>query len=92
MALTGISDAMVALAPPPAAVLPGFLEFARGGVLTAHNAPFDVSFLAAACADCELPWPSGQVVDTVGWPGCCSARRRCPTASSARWQAFSGGG
>ncbi len=65
VALTGISDAMVALAPPPAAVLPGFLEFARGGVLTAHNAPFDVSFLVAACADCELPWPSGQVVDTV---------------------------
>ena len=63
--LTGITDAMVALAPPAAAVLPGFLDFARGGVLTAHNAPFDVGFLAAACVDCGLPWPSGQVVDTV---------------------------
>ena len=64
-ALTGISDAMVAVAPPLADVLPAFLAFARGCVLTAHNAPFDVGFLAAACQACDLPWPDFPVVDTV---------------------------
>ena len=37
-------------APRIEAVLPAFLEFARGRVLVAHNAPFDVGFLQAACA------------------------------------------
>jgi len=64
-ALTGISDAMVAAAPPLADVLPAFLAFARGCVLTAHNAPFDVGFLMAACQACDLPWPDFPVVDTV---------------------------
>jgi DNA polymerase-3 subunit epsilon len=64
-ALTGISDAMVAAAPPLEAVLPAFLAFARGGALTAHNAPFDVGFLKAACQACDLTWPDFPVVDTV---------------------------
>jgi DNA polymerase III epsilon subunit family exonuclease len=64
-ALTGISDAMVAAAPPLAEVLPAFLAFARGCVLTAHNAPFDVGFLTAACQACDLPWPDFPVLDTV---------------------------
>jgi DNA polymerase-3 subunit epsilon len=65
VALTGISDAMVTAAPPPAAALASFLDFAQGAVLTAHNAPFDISFLAAACASCGLPGPAGPVLDTV---------------------------
>jgi len=64
-ALTGIDDAMVAAAPPLAEVLPAFLAFARGGVLTAHNAPFDVGFLTAAGQACDVPWPGFPVVDTV---------------------------
>ena len=64
-ALTGISDAMVAVAPPPGRVLPAFLSFARGNVLTAHNASFDVGFLTAACESCDLPWPTLPVLDTV---------------------------
>jgi DNA polymerase-3 subunit epsilon len=64
-ALTGISNSMVATAPQVATVLPGFLDFTHGCVLTAHNAPFDVGFLAAACADCGLPWPTAPVLDTV---------------------------
>ena len=63
--LTGISDQMLALAPPVAAVLPGLLMFTDGCVLTAHNAPFDVSFLRAACAAAGLAWPGFTIVDTV---------------------------
>ena len=44
---------------------PRFLEFARGGVLVAHNAGFDVGFLKAACARLGMPWPGIPVVDTV---------------------------
>ena len=63
--LTGISDQMLALAPPVAAVLPGLLAFAHGCVLTAHNAPFDISFLRAACSASGLGWPGYPVIDTV---------------------------
>jgi DNA polymerase III subunit epsilon len=64
-ALTGISDAMVAGAPAISAVLPSFLAFAGNSVLTAHNAPFDLGFLIAACGDCEVRWPGFPVLDTV---------------------------
>jgi DNA polymerase III subunit epsilon len=64
-ALTGISSSMVATAPPPADVLPAWLRFAQGGVLTAHNARFDLGFLTAACGSCGLPWPDFAVLDTV---------------------------
>jgi DNA polymerase III subunit epsilon len=63
--LTGITQAMVSTAPPLAAVVPSFLEFARGTVLVAHNAPFDVGFLRAACDELLLPWPGFAVVDTA---------------------------
>ena len=63
--LTGISDWMLAAAPGVAAVLPGLLRFARGCVLVAHNAPFDVGFLLAACTASGLAWPGFTVLDTV---------------------------
>lgn len=63
--LTGITDAMVADAPPIEAVLPAFLEFASGAVLVAHNAPFDIGFLKAASARLDIPWPGNQVLDTA---------------------------
>jgi DNA polymerase-3 subunit epsilon len=63
--LTGISDWMLAAAPRLPAVLPGLLDFADGCVLVAHNAPFDVGFLRAACAECALTWPRFTVLDTV---------------------------
>ncbi|MDQ1712385.1 MAG: polymerase subunit epsilon [Frankiaceae bacterium] len=63
--LTGITDAMVAGAPPIDVALPAFLEFARGAVLVAHNSPFDLGFLKAACARTEREWPAFDHVDTV---------------------------
>jgi DNA polymerase III epsilon subunit-like protein len=63
--LTGIRDWMLAAAPRLGTVLPGLLEFARGYVLVAHNAPFDLGFLRAGCADCGLAWPGFTVLDTV---------------------------
>lgn len=47
--LTGISDSMVAGAPPLADVIGGFAEFAQGAVLVAHNAAFDARLLDYAC-------------------------------------------
>jgi DNA polymerase-3 subunit epsilon len=63
--LTGISDSMVAGAPRLGAALPAFLEFAGDAVLVAHNAPFDIGFLKAACALTGREWPGNRVLDTA---------------------------
>src|SRR5436190_10681069 len=63
--LTGITNAMVADAPPIDSVLPAFLEFAAGSVLVAHNAPFDVGFLRHFAAELDLAWPRFQILDTA---------------------------
>ncbi len=63
--LTGITEAMLRPAPPIETVLPTLLEFLRGAVLVAHNAPYDVGFLKAACARHGYPWPSPRVLDTA---------------------------
>ena len=63
--LTGITNSMVASAPPIASALPAFLEFAQGTVLVAHNAPFDIGFLKHFAAAQGRPWPGFEVVDTA---------------------------
>lgn len=63
--LTGITDQLVANAPKLGEVIPGFLEFAAGSVLVAHNARFDVGFLKRACLRHDYAWPNPQVIDTV---------------------------
>ncbi|UQU63253.1 DEDD exonuclease domain-containing protein [Couchioplanes caeruleus] len=63
--LTGITEAMLAPAPPIEVVLPSLLEFLRGAVLVAHNAPYDVGFLKAACARHGYQWPQVRVLDTA---------------------------
>jgi DNA polymerase-3 subunit epsilon len=63
--LTGITDLMVASSPRIGSVLPAFLEFARGCVLVAHNAPFDVGFLKHDSQVHGYDWPDFAVVDTA---------------------------
>lgn len=63
--LTGITEAMVLPAPPPAAVLPSLLEFIGSSVLVGHNLRFDVSFLDAALTATERDRLALPTVDTV---------------------------
>ncbi|WFE41530.1 DEDD exonuclease domain-containing protein [Micromonospora sp. WMMD998] len=63
--LTGITQAMLLPAPPIEQVLPSFLEFLTDAVLVAHNAPYDVGFLKAACARHGYRWPNPRVLDTA---------------------------
>lgn len=63
--LTGIRDADLRGKPQLGTVLPEFLRFAEGAVWVAHNAPFDIGFLKASCAQLGLPWPAPTVVDTL---------------------------
>ena len=60
----GISDAMVADAPPIADVIAPFHAFARGCVIVAHNAPFDMAFLKRYGTTAGLAWDH-PIVDTV---------------------------
>ncbi len=63
--LTGISNSMVAQAPPIEEVLPSLWEFLRESVLVAHNARFDASFLAAAFARHGYAVPFRRTVCTL---------------------------
>ena len=63
--LTGITTAMVCDAPTISAVLPMFLEFARGAVLVAHNARFDMGFLRAAADQSGIRWSRPPTLCTV---------------------------
>ena len=72
--LTGIDDYLVRGEPPIEAVLPAFLEFARGAVFVAHNARFDFSFLNENLGRLDYPVLDGPPVCTaklarrVVWP------------------------
>lgn len=63
--LTGISDELLAEAPPVESVLPSFLEFAKNTVLVAHNARFDVGFLNAALRHSGRERLDNKVLDTA---------------------------
>lgn len=68
--LTGITDHHVADAPSVETAVREFLAFANfasdnSPVLVAHNAPFDVGFLKAACAKFDINWPKPVILDTV---------------------------
>lgn len=63
--LTGITDATVRGAPEIAVALPMFLDFLGDAAVVAHNARFDVGFLAAQAALLELSWGRPTVLDTL---------------------------
>ena len=63
--LTGITNAAVARAPRLREVFPSLVEFARGCVMVAHNAGFDMGFILRASQKLEYEWPSTTVIDTV---------------------------
>lgn len=63
--LTGITEAMVTDAPRIGQVLPSFVEFARGAILVAHNARFDMGFLRHNAARLDIDWPFTTSLCTV---------------------------
>lgn len=63
--LTGISDDMVLDAPTIDLVLPKFFKFCDNGVLVAHNASFDASFISKNAKELGLAFDY-SVLDTVG--------------------------
>ena len=64
-ALTGITNVLVADAPPVTTILPTLMEFWRGSVFVAHNARFDLAFLNAALELHDYP--------TIDLPVVCTA-------------------
>lgn len=75
----GITDAMVADAPAFPDAYREFLDFIGQDVLLAHNARFDMRFLAAEAERHGLPQPTAPVIDTLA-----VARARLPGESSYR--------
>lgn len=63
--LTGISEDMLVGQPELEEALVAFGEFAEGAILVAHNAEFDVGFLAQCRARVGLPVWRPPVIDTL---------------------------
>jgi DNA polymerase-3 subunit epsilon len=63
--LTGITESMLAPAPPVHEVLPALGEFVGGAVLVGHNVRFDASFLDAALAAHGRPRLGVHRIDTA---------------------------
>lgn len=61
----GITNEDVADKPSFKQIYPEFAEFVQGSVLMAHNARFDVSFMAEEIRRAELPMLNNLVVDSL---------------------------
>lgn len=71
--VNGIFDEMVRGQPVIEDLLEPFAEFCGSDIVVAHNAPFDVQFLAEDIKKYELRAPTGVVLDT-----CAMARKIFP--------------
>lgn len=60
-ALTGISDEMLAGAPPMQEALQNFAAFAQGAILVGYNLSFDCKFLDFYGAQCGVIFPADRV-------------------------------
>jgi DNA polymerase III subunit epsilon len=72
---TGITQAMVDSAPPPAEVLPKLKEMVEGRVLVAHSASFDRRVLAQSFERAGIAWQEPPILCTVAM-----ARKFAPLA------------
>ncbi len=59
--LTGITDEMLAGAPSQEEALRSFLAFAGDRPLAAHNADFDMGFIAAGCQKYQIPFENPSI-------------------------------
>ncbi|MGW0036094.1 DEDD exonuclease domain-containing protein [Gordonia sp. NPDC003376] len=79
VSLTGITEAMVYDAPRIAEVFPSFVEFARGAILVAHNARFDMGFLRHTATRLHQDFPFPTSLCTVRLARRVLARDEAPT-------------
>lgn len=70
-AISGITDQMVAPAPRFAEVAADVLRHIEESVILAHNAPFDLAFLALQLSSFGYPPLDNPVVDTLALARCC---------------------
>jgi len=65
-AIHGITDEMVADAPPIGTVLDEFAQFCgKTSVLVAHHAPFDISFVACELQRTDRTFGNNMILDTI---------------------------
>lgn len=64
LAITGITNEMLAGKPSVDITLPQFINFIGDSIIVAHNAPFDVGFLRAALQLAGMPDVKNPIIDT----------------------------
>ena len=75
--ITGITDDMVREMPTAKAAVPDFLEFSKGCVVVAHNAPFDLQFLNWELIRLGLDTLQNRTVDTLRLSRAVFPRLKC---------------